>query len=207
MTVIDAIDMVKEFLEENVCPNIQLLVPAVKDGIQYEEKYANPKVFAFFEPEKGRLPEGVDYTKPGIIVQIPQGKDNLTTNEQSIECVLSFAVWRPGEYRAIQNMTLDKIDVSPETGASMEFTGDIEKQFIRNEDGWRDVYNLMELTKSKLISKGRIGQFLLDEEIKYGSYTKDGALIDFYPFYHLWMSFMMKSIPTPRQREELEELL
>lgn len=207
MTVINVMDVIQSFLKENVCPDIQFLVPAKKDGIEYEEKYANPEVFAFFEPEKGRLPEDVTYTTPGIVVQAGTGTDNLNTSQRSIDIVLAFSVWNPGKYRTIQNMQLDKIDVSDKNGVSMKFEGDISKSFVRNEEGWRDVYSLMELTKSKIISHGRIGNYLLGPEIKYGSYTKDGALIDFYPYYHLWMSFTLTSIPTPVQREELEELL
>ncbi len=207
MTVIDAITSVKRFLEQKVCPQIELLVPNKKDGKEYVERYANPSVFAFFEPENGRLPEGVEYTTPNITVQFTQGEDNLTTLERRVNIVLAFSTWRPGEYRTMNDMELEKIDVDGQ-GATIEFKGEIAKQFVRNEEGWKDVYNLMELTKEKIISAGKIGEFSLEPtQIKYGPYSKDGVLIDFYPYYHLWMSFTLTSIPTPMIRDDIDELL
>lgn len=207
MTVINAIESVKKFLEEEVCPEIELLVPNKKDGKEYVEKYANPCVFAFFEPENGRLPEGVEFTTPNITVQFTQGEDNLATSERKVDIVLAFSTWRPGEYRAINDMVLEKIETG-EGGTSIEFKGEITKQLVRNEEGWKDVYNLMELTKGKIISASKIGEFLLEPtQIKYGPYSKDGALIDFYPYYHLWMSFTLTSIPTPMTRDDIDTLL
>ena len=206
MTTIDAILSVKEFLEKNVCPKIELLVPNTKDGKNYVEKYANPNVFAFFEPENGRLPKGVEYSTPNIIVQMTQGTDNLATLEKRIDIVLAFSTWRPGEYRQIHDMNFEKIEVE-ESGVKIEFSGKKDTTLVRNEDGWQDVYNLMELTKKEIVSEGEIGEFALNPtEIKYGPYSKDGALVDFYPYYHLWMSFTLTSIPTPMARD-IDELL
>lgn len=206
MTTIDAILSVKEFLEKKVCPKIELLVPNTKDGKNYMEKYANPNVFAFFEPENGRLPKGVEYSTPNIIVQMTQGADNLATLEKRIDIVLAFSTWRPGEYRQMNDMNFEKIEVE-ESGVKIEFSGKKDSTLVRNEDGWQDVYNLMELTKKEIVSEGKIGEFALDPtEIKYGPYSKDGALVDFYPYYHLWMSFTLTSIPTPMARD-IDELL
>lgn len=206
MTTIDAILSVKEFLEKKVSPKIELLVPNTKDGKNYVEKYANPNVFAFFEPENGRLPKGVEYSTPNIIVQMTQGTDNLATLEKRIEIVLAFSTWRPGEYRQIHDMNFEKIEVE-ESGVKIEFSGKKDATLVRNEDGWKDVYNLMELTKKEIVSEGKIGEFALSPtEIKYGPYSKDGALVDFYPYYHLWMSFTLTSIPTPMARD-IDELL
>lgn len=208
MTVIDAIKETKAFLEREVCPKIELLVPSTKDGKNYVEKYANPNVFAFFEPENGRLPAGVEYTTPNIVVQFTDGTENLATTEKRINIVLAFSVWRPGEYRKMNDMEFKNIEVE-EQGARIEFGGEKQQTLIRNEDGWQDVYNLMELTKQEIIKSSTIGEFALDSttEIKYGQYQKDGALIDFYPYYHLWMSFTLTSIPTPRVRDGIDDLL
>lgn len=208
MTVINAIEDVKKLLEMRVAPNITLLVPSGIDGKEYTEKYANPKVFELFEPENGRLPEGVEYTTPNIVVQFSQGRENIATNKKGIDIVLAFSTWRPGDYRTLNNLEYKGIEVGTE-GAKIEFAGEIEKTLIRNENGWKDVYNLMELSKKEIISAGKIGNFVLDAatDIKYGPYTKDGALVDFYPYYHLWMSFTLISIPTPMMRDEIEELL
>lgn len=207
MTVINAVKEVKKFLEERVCPNIELLVPSTNDGKEYVENYANPKVFAFFEPSNSRLPKGATYTTPNIIVQFTQGTENLASNKKSLEIILVFSAWRPGEYSALNDMELEGIDITPQ-GANISFNGEIAKQFERSEDGWQDVYSLMELTKEQIVKVGKIGNYILDlNEIKYGQFTKDGALIDFYPYYHIWMSFSLTTIPTPAIREELDDFL
>lgn len=207
MTVINVIETVKEFLKQEVCPEIKLLVPDRRDGKDYVEEYANPEVFAFFEPERGRLPEGVEYTTPSIIVLFTQGEDDLVESKQRLNIVLAFNTWRPGDYSTVNEVELGSIDEEAE-GITIKYKGKIEKEFFRNEDGWKDVYNLMELTKGKLISAGKIGNFpLAPTPIKYGPYTKDSALIDFYPYYHLWMSFTLTSIPTPMTRDDIDELL
>ena len=202
MTSIKAIHTVKDFLRENVCPNIKYLLPDKEDGREYIETYVNPQVFAFYEPSNERLPEGVEYTTPGIIVQLQQGEDHISANQSNYRLELSFCTWRPGKYTQQNNTELCDI-AQKETQISIEYSADINRLFTRNEDGWQDVYHFMEETKKAIISAGHIGdlKFKLDEPVKYGPYTKDGALIDFYPYYYLWMSFTLETIVTPVTRE------
>lgn len=202
MNTVAAIHTVMNFLEDKVCPYVQFLVPSKDDAKEYIEQYAHPKVFAFFEPAKGRVPNGVLYTTPNVAVQLQSGSDDVDANEQFYNFVLAFSIWRPGDYNKLKEVELESPGILEEEEVKISYKAEKERSYIRNEDGWKDVYHFLDETKNAIIYDGQIGNLKLKTSvpIKYGPYSKDGAIVDFYPYYHAWMSFTLQEIVTPVSR-------
>ena len=57
-------------------------------------------------------------------------------------------------------------------------------------DGWRDCYNLADLVLREIETAEYIaGHRLVKEQgIKFGPFTEDGNVWDYYPYWHSWKS-------------------
>ena len=207
MTTVNAINIISDFLRDNVCKELKYLLPAEKDAREYIEKMVSPQVFAFYEPAKERVPPEIEYTSPSVVVQLQKRSDNIQTGVSRFDIQLGFTTWRPGQYVNQNDVSLR--DVMPKKdGFDIAFVGKSETTFARNEEGWRDVYHFLETTKDVIIKAGKLGDLKLktDVEIASGPYTQDGVLLDFYPYYHAWLTLSFETVVTPVLRD-IEEFL
>lgn len=74
-------------------------------------------------------------------------------------------------------------------------------------DGWRDCYNLADLVLREIETAEYIaGHRLVKEQgIKFGPFTEDGNVWDYYPYWHSWISFALEIGTTPAIPKEYEE--
>lgn len=88
-------------------------------------------------------------------------------------------------------------------------TGEAAKTYSRNMDGWRDCYNLADLVLREIETAEYIaGHRLVKEQgIKFGPFTEDGNVWDYYPYWHSWISFALEIGTTPAIPKEYEEFL
>ena len=88
-------------------------------------------------------------------------------------------------------------------------TGEAAKTYSRNMDGWRDCYNLADLVLREIETAEYIaGHSLVKEQgIKFGPFTEDGNVWDYYPYWHSWISFALEIGTTPAIPKEYEEFL
>lgn len=207
MTTVNAIDIISDFLKNNVCNELKYLLPDKKDAREYIPKMVSPQVFQFYEPDKERVPPGIEYTCPSVVVQLQKRSDNVKTGVSQFDIQLSFTTWRLGQYITQNNVSLEDITQNEE-GVDIAFVGNNESSFVRNEEGWRDVYHFLETTKDAIVKVGKIKdlKLKLDENINSGPFTQDGALIDHYPYYHAWLTLSFETVVTPVLRD-IEEFL
>lgn len=97
MSIVNSIEIVREWLDSTVCPMVQLKLPddSATDA-SYPYKLVNPTAFSLFVPSKDRLPPKVPAPIPSVCVQIVEGTDSLTMSSRSIKIRLCFSAWDPG---------------------------------------------------------------------------------------------------------------
>ena len=208
MTTTGILDTVTDWARENICPKILLKVPPDDDaeptGAGYEYERINPAAFTMYIPSREKLPPGVRSPVPSVCVQCTEGEDNLSSYEGAMRLQLSFSTWSPGTYGA------DIVLPNPEDSLRpLKWTGEeADAYFARNGDGWRDAWNMVDIALRELESVTNIGGLLIDRgtPIKYGPFTEQKKIIDFYPFWYAWVGFTLL-YPIQRNIRGAENLL
>lgn len=141
MTDMLVITALKDFLEQNVSPEIFLKKPRESDINEFD--WVNPSVYIAYLPPDHLLPQSMNNTVPCILVGMEKGEDAISGASISIKLI--FTVFNPG------NST----------------TEDPQSIF----DGYIDLLNLMTLTKIKLLEKHCIGDIAsINRPINWGIY-------------------------------------
>ncbi len=150
---------IQKFLQQKVCPKIELLKPNDKDIEEYRR--VNPVVHIGWIPPK--LPEELMTREPiqdvpCIIVGIDEGEDD--GQEAGLGIRISFVVYSPGQYNVF---------------------GELASSF----DGYRDLINLIMLTRLEVSKAYMIeGITAMEKPYKWGMY-QDQA----YPYWQGWFTF------------------
>lgn len=158
------LESIKNFLEENVSPKIQLQAPLNDDIKDY--RLMNPNVFTGWLPPPNYLqdvPEqfldGIKSALPAVIVGFDDGDDDGSDAGLNIRLVVS--VYNPGMYMP---------------------DGDI----LFNNQGYKDLVNLMFLCRQELIGSTIIdgGKTEAQKPFKWGMYP-DSPI----PYWFGWITF------------------
>ena len=207
MTLTQTIDNVVAWLSANVCDKITLKLPDdATNDTGYDVQYVNPAAFPLYVPGKDRLPPSIPAPIPSICVQLMEGSDDLLKRKSQLKVRLCLACWNPGEhgdevYQARKNP--DALG-----GFSFYRVNDATAQkYARNMDGWRDSFNFMDIVRKEVYGAEFIeGLRLVKEgEIKYGLFTEEGNIWDYYPYWHSWITFTLECgivAPTPQIYKE-----
>lgn len=180
MTNLKQLDDLVDWFRNRVAPKRTYKVPPGEDEAEtagYEYKLAHPAVYALTTPMTdtgffGQLDQdgNIVQVAPSIIIQLLEGYDTSiaeggTDGVNKIRIV--FQIWNPGLHTA--------------------------DGFARNNDGWRDLYNLMETAHAE-IKKARIlnGHYVVDGLLRYKPASFEGAPLDLYPYYQGEMTFEVK---------------
>ena len=195
MTVVDSINAISHFLKKEVCDKVEFLLPPKDrlDGKNYKPQYVHPSVYPLYVPKNNTMEPNALSVLPYISVQFMEGSDDIPASQTETKFMLEFAIWRPGDYEFISNAKLLNVTTVADS-TKMSFEADMSNEFIRNHNGWMDVWNFVEVTKKTLLRKVVVADKMslkLNEKVKYGVYSKDGAVFDFYPMWYAWMSFTM----------------
>lgn len=195
MTVVDSINAMSHFLKDEVCNKVEFLSPPKDrmDGKNYKPQYVHPSVYPLCVPKSNMTEPNALSVLPYISVQFMEGSDDIPASRTETKFMLEFAIWRPGDYESISGIELQDV-MSRADSTKLTFEADMSNAFIRNHSGWMDVWNFVEVTKKALLKNRVIANKLslkLNEKVKYGVYSKDGADFDFYPMWFAWMSFTM----------------
>ena len=208
MTVVRIIDTITEWVRDTICPQIKLKVPpdsetdATDQG--YEYQLVNPAAFSMYVPTKEKLPPDIPSPFPSVCVRFMEGADDLGRYEGNIGIQLCFSAWDPGTH------SKDILIPNPDNGLEFrQWTGEeAEAYFKRNGDGWRDVWNMVDIALRELESVTNIGGLVIDRStaVKFGPLTEQEAIADFYPFWFAWLSFSVQ-YPVTRNIRDVEEFL
>ena len=209
MTLVNSIDKIVNWLTENVCSKLTLKLPDdYRNDTGYDVVMVNPAAFPLYVPGKDRLPPNVAAPIPSVCVQLMEGSDELIQKKRQLQIRLCLACWNPGQHGG---EIFNPRENAKATGGYSYYvnTGEAAKTYSRNMDGWRDCYNLADLVLREIETAEYIaGHRLVKEQgIKFGPFTEDGNVWDYYPYWHSWISFALEIGTTPAIPKEYEEFL
>ena len=208
MLLVESIDKVVAWLNENVCSQIQLKLPDdYKNDKEYAVEYVQPAAFPLYTPGKDRLPPNVRAPIPSVCVQLTEGNDDLLKRQRRLQLRLCLACWNPGEHGG-EVLHPRKNEAALGGYSYYRLTGEAAQTYTRNMEGWRDSFNFADLVLREIESAEYIaGHRLVKEQgIKFGLFTEDGNIWDYYPYWHNWITFTLEAgvtAPTPREYENL----
>lgn len=203
MSIVHAIDTLTEWAKHNICDHIKLKMPpanleANDDGYIY--KTVKPTAFPMYVPTAEKLPPSIHSEFPSLCVRFVKGADSLASKERGLDVQMCFSAWDPG---------LHGPDVfQPNEDMSFKRHGTDNAQFTRNGDGWRDVWNFVDIALRALESTTNIGGYTIDPQtpIEFGPLTEQEAIPDFYPLWFAWISFRL-NYPLRRDVAEIHNFL
>ena len=205
MPIVHLIDTLTEWAQKNICDHITLKVPpankdeAVDAGYDYET--AKPVAFPMYVPTSEKLPPSIQSPFPSLCVQVISGEDSFADGSGFVDVRFTLATWDPG--------THGKDILAPTTGDGERWAvAGASDHFQRNGDGWRDVWNFVDIARRAVESVTNIGGYTIDKNtpIKFGPMTEQEAIADLYPFWVAWLSFRM-NYQIVRNIEEFQEFL
>lgn len=205
MSIVNSIEIVREWLAANVCPQVQLKLPDDNaTDASYPYKLVNPAAFSLFIPSKDRTPPKIAAPIPSVCVQIVQGKDDMIASTRGIKIRLCFAAWDPGYHGPdIFKPTGDG------SGSYIQWNDEEAKAlFLKNGEGWRDVWNFVDTALREIEDAEYINGLRLVKEdgITFGLFTEQDAVPDFYPFWYAWVELTVSEILT-RNHKAYDHLL
>lgn len=209
MTLVQTIDKVVGWLRSDVCPQISLKVPDdYKNDADYDVQFTTPAAFPLYVPGKDRLPPSVPAPIPSVCVQLMEGDDDLIKRRRQLQIRLCLSCWNPGEhggeiFRPRKNQTA--------LGGYSYYraTGEAAQTYARNMEGWRDSFNFADLVLRELEGTEYIDGLRLVKEsgIKFGLFTEEGNIWDYYPYWHNWITFTLEAGVVARTPAKYENLL
>lgn len=187
MTIVNSLDRIAVWLEENVCLKVELKPHSLgTQTANFEYELVHPHVFPLYVPAPSNTHKAPKQksTTPSICVQIFEGNDDLAVRERRVKYLLSFSAWDPG---------LHGPDILTPTGKTDEVGPEYERgengTFTLSHGGWRDVWNFVDTALREIENARSIAGYILDPKagIKFGSFDEDGAIADYYPFWFAWV--------------------
>ena len=207
MTLVNSIDKIVEWVQDNICPQIFLKLPDddrndASNGVEF----VNPSAFPLYVPGKDRLPPNVRAPIPSVCVQLMEGKDELLEKRRSLNIRLCIACWNPGTHGDELLHPRENVEAAYGVSYTQENKG-LAQSYARNMNGWRDSFNFMDLILRELEGTEYINGLRLvkESDIKYGLFTEDGNIWDYYPYWHSWITFTLEAgvVVKPRPYESL----
>lgn len=209
MTLVQSIDKVVEWLATTVCPQISLKLPDdYKNDDNYGVEFVNPAAFPLYVPGKDRLPPSVPAPIPSVCVQLMEGSDDLLKKQRHFQIRLCLACWNPGVH-GLEVLHARKNEKA--TGGYSYFTkeGEAAQTYTRNMEGWRDSFNFADVVLRELEGTEYIAGHRLVKEsgIKFGLFTEEGNIWDYYPYWHNWITFTLEAGVVARTPKEYDKYL
>ena len=169
-------------------------------------EYVQPAAFPLYTPGKDRLPPNVRAPIPSVCVQLTEGNDDLLKRQRRLQLRLCLACWNPGEHGG-EVLHPRKNEAALGGYSYYRATGEAAKTYTRNMNGWRDSFNFADLVLREIENAEYIaGHRLVKEQgIKYGLFTEEGNIWDYYPYWHNWITFTLEAgvtATTPKQYED-----
>ena len=171
MELNELIDNLTKWVYYNLCYDVELLKPTDK-RMSSDYNLVTPKAFALYIPPKDQLPPDIEVQIPSVCLQLLNGEDDMTSEMRNLSFRLSFSTYRPGTF---EDVTDDE--------------GNTETVFVKNADGWKDLWLWVSRSLNKLQSDLYIEGVKVDTStpMKYGHFQIDENLVDAYPMWYAWI--------------------
>ena len=203
MSIVNSIEIVKEWLNKKVCPFVELKLPDDNaTDASYPYKLVNPAAFALFVPTKDRLPPKIAAPIPSVCVQMVSGSDALIDSSRKIKIRLCFSAWDPGYHGP------DILKPKGDGAYIQQYNEEAVATFEKNGEGWRDAWNFVDTALRTIENAEYIGDLRVIKEngIDFGPVTEQDAIADFYPYWFAWAEFSLEETLT-RNPETYNHLL
>lgn len=208
MSVVNILDRLTDWAQKSICNKIKLKVPPDDEmsptDADYEYRRATPTAFAMYVPTKEKLPPGIISPFPSVCVRFMEGADDMASKKGNIGIQLCFSAWNPGTHGKdiIIPSETDNLTMKRWTGA------EAKAYFQRNGEGWRDVWQMVDIALREIESVTNIDGLVIDmsKPVKFGPLTEQDAIPDYYPFWFAWVSFFV-TYPITRNIRDIEKLL
>lgn len=203
MSVVHLIDTLTEWARQNICGQIKLKQPPQNtepndSGYSYEE--VTPVAFSMYVPSSEKLPPGIHSPFPSLCVRFVKGADMLADGEGGINIQFCFSAWDPG----IHGQDI----FHPQEDGSFTRQGPVYAEYERNADGWRDVWNFVDIALRAVESATNIGGYVIDKKtpVEFGPLVEQEAVADYYPLWFAWITFRA-TYPLRRYNKSVEQFL
>ena len=203
MSIVNSIEVIKDWLTENVCQLVKLKLPDDNaTDASYPYKLVNPAAFALFVPTKDRMPPKVAAPIPSVCVQLVSGSDDTIKSSRGTKIRLLFSAWDPGYHGP------DIFKPKGNDAYIQQYNEEATTAFEKNSEGWRDAWNFVDIALRAVESVTNIGGCVIDRNtpIMFGPLTEQESIPDLYPFWFAWISFRVK-YPLMRNIEEVQKYL
>lgn len=205
MSIVNSVESIREWLDENVCPKVKLKLPDDNaTDASYPYKLVHPAAFSLFVPSKDRLPPKIAAPIPSVCVQIVQGADELIQHTRSLKIRLGFSAWDPGVH---------SLDIFRPKGKNygsyvQMYNKKTNDRFEKNGEGWRDAWNFVDTALRMIENAEYVGglRVIKEDGITFGPVTEQDAVPDFYPYWFAWAEFSVQEALT-RNPESYNHLL
>jgi hypothetical protein len=204
MGIVTTIDDVAKWAQTSICDKVSLKVPPEngKDDAGYGVSYtlATPTAYPVYMPGKERTQPPFPGPVPGLCVQLVEGKDFRQASH--IKFGFLFAAWNPGTHG------MDIFRPNGEGGYSQWNVEEALAYYQRRGEGWRDVWNFVDIALRELESTEIIGRGRVDREagIEYGPITIEDSVPVLYPYWYAWLTFTLATNPIGIN-DDIESLL
>ena len=191
MSIVNSIEVVREWLGKNVCPYVRLKLPDDNaTDASYPYKLVNPAAFALFVPSKDRMPPKVAAPIPSVCVQIVNGEDDMISAARSIKIRLCFSAWDPGYHG--KDIIMPKGNNGEEN--IQKYNEEATAYFQKNGEGWRDAWSFVDTALRAIENAEYMGDLRVrkEEGITFGPVSEQDAVPDLYPFWFAWAEFSIE---------------
>jgi hypothetical protein len=176
-TIVHALETLQKWVDENLCEGSEFKVPPSgdkPDGHLYKYETTKPSAFILYIPvpekNKAKAPPAPAEV-PSICIQLIKCTDRKNTRELDIR--LALATWNPGLHKP--------------------------KEFIRNSEGWRDVWNFTDkclrvIENAEYLSGLRVK---IENGIEFGPIDEQDASASLYPYWFSYIAFTIECGNVP----------
>ena len=202
-TVVESIDQVTAWVQEHICDHFRLKSPADQHSAVGDVTLVTPRAYSMYLPQTD-LDGSDDTVHPSVLVQLLPSKDDPHV-QREMQIRLSFTTYSIGTQEGELYIPTDRPS-DPDAG---EVSGTFKKlepeqwqepPYRRNEEGWRDAWNMIDRALSEIEGSKQIGPFRLDRTkgVEFGPYASDDDPIwTYYPYWGGWVTFSITG-ETPR---------
>ena len=97
----------------------------------------------------------------------------------------------------------------PQALGGVKYRREPSENFKRNLEGWRDVWSFTDKVLQAIENTEYIAGLRLVKEnnIEYGPFTEDGALVSYYPYWFCWVQFTLEHGLARKIPADYENLL
>lgn len=182
MAIVDDLNRIRDWLQEQVCDKIKLKTPDDNESTEdYDYKLVAPRAFIQYIPPKDRLPPETTSNFPSLCVRLVEGEHKLG-GENVMQIMLHFGAWNPGQHA--RDVYVPKGD-----GYDQENVG----EFQRTVNGWQDVLSFVDRALREIENAENIAgmRVVTENGIKYG--FVDETLEGLYPYWFAWVTFTLQA--------------